>query len=178
MNAATLFLWLFTPPEHALYKNILSTPVQVTSAAMTCRIILNLRKYGKKEVVAADGRTVTVGVASSMGTSGDKAVGGRAIGWSRNDAKGKSIGRSLWSRLRLPQTSTTPSSESQGTAGMTFAPREHTPISTFAYSQSQSAGYAVDESTTRDYGDTSEYATGAKGTRKNRREGNTYTVMT
>lgn len=69
LNAATLALWIFIPQEHVLYKNILSTPVQATSAVMTCRIILNLRKYGRREIEMTDGmgRSVSFGGEISLG---------------------------------------------------------------------------------------------------------------
>ena len=59
LNATTSLPRLFIPPAHVIYKNILSTPVQATSAAMTSRIVLNLRKYGWRELEARDGMVMS-----------------------------------------------------------------------------------------------------------------------
>jgi hypothetical protein len=48
---ATLFLWIFIPSEHAVYKNLFQNMIQVTAAILTCRLIIQLREYGKCTVV-------------------------------------------------------------------------------------------------------------------------------
>jgi hypothetical protein len=51
LNTASLLLWILLPPQHVIFSNLLSTPLSATSAMMTCRIILNLRRYGKERAV-------------------------------------------------------------------------------------------------------------------------------
>lgn len=152
-------MWLFIPEEHAIYKNMLSTPAQATSAVMTCRIILNLREYGKKEVVAADGKSVSLGVVSSM--SPEKSMRG-------NPRHGPLSGRdglksaTKWNRLRLqpsPKSSSSRGTDGErGAGGMTFAARQSTTVTTTTYSQVQSAPFGVDECVTTEYGGEREYA--------------------
>ena len=150
-NTAAILLWVLAPNDRTIFKNILFMTIQVTSGVMTCRIILNLREYSKKEIVAYDGRSISIGMASSVG--GDKVLHPAALVKQQTDKNDISSSVRSSNSRRFPRPALVPGplpsmkgfGYEQSPSGMLFSPRDTSSITT---TQSALMGFGVDECTT------------------------------
>lgn len=131
-NLTTLVLWIVIPEAHAICRTILTTTTQGFYAIITCRTILDLRDYGSKSVHRSYGGGVTSQAGSLF--DGDQSNRPQVVFGMTVRAKPSRTSRG---GNTLPYSGMEYNECALTVAGMSFAPRETTTVTTLTHQPSQ-----------------------------------------